>query len=119
MTEIPRPTKTFKQMFVGSNGIWRAYYYVNGHQQRVSLRTTDETVAAARRDTLHKELLAKGARWRVKQSVDRKLLNKSSLYIHKRDPYVVCYRKRIIGSAKTEKEAIRIRDGFLETLTGK
>ena len=117
MIEIPRPSKQFKQMFVGSNGIWRAYYYVNGHQQRVSLRTKDETLAAVSRDILHQELICKGACWRKKQSVDKKLLNRENLYIHERDPFVVCVKKQIVGSAKTLTEARKLRDRSLRTLT--
>ena len=119
MIEIPRPTVRFKQMFVGANGVWRAYYYVNGHQQRVSLRTRDEKIAASRRDLLHKELIGRGARWREKQTVDERVLRRENLYIRERDPFVVSVQRRIIGSAKTLVEARKIRDRYLQTLTEK
>lgn len=117
MIEIPRPTARFKQMFVGANGVWRAYYYVNGHQQRVSLRTRDEKIAEARRDLLHTELIGRGARWREKQSVEKKVLRREDLYIRERDPFVVSYKRKTVGSAITLEEARKIRDRFLKTLT--
>ncbi len=105
-------------MFRGSNGVWRAYYYVNGHQQRVSLRTTDEEQAAARRDMLHRDLLAKGARWHERQKPSAKVSVNRDLYIHERDPFLVRYRKTVIGTAKTLKRAREIRDEYLANHMG-
>ena len=92
---------------------WFALYYRDGKPFRRALRTNNKKDAVKFRDQFFSDLIADGATVYAGRTAQDKVLDKPSLYVYERAPYLFKVGGKVLCESWDRAEVEAARDAYL------